>query len=389
LSGQGFGTVGADSGSIAFGHSTSHQGRIYQDNSTSDFFIENTYSSGDIAIKTNTGERLRITSAGNVGIGTASPADKLNISGGGLLVNTTSAGGVVVSSSVENGSSQFSTKNSNVSTPAEQFYVGNNLVHVDIGNKRGDLKFFTGTTERLRIDDSNGNVGIGITTPGYPLEVKDSQDTNFDSGIAVTRSAAAHSGYINMVGGSLNINVDDGRNIKFRDGGGSPNMTIGPTGDVDVAGALSKGSGSFKIAHPLESKRDTHNLVHSFLEGPQADLLYRGHVDLVDGVASVNIDTASGMTDGTFVLLCRDVQSFTTNESGWTAVRSSVDGNILTIEAQDNTCTDSISWMVVGERQDQHMYDTEWTDETGKVVVEPLIPEPEPEPEEEELTEEE
>jgi len=151
---------------------------------------------------------------------------------------------------------------------------------------------------------------------------------------------------------------------------------------------LSKGSGSFKIPHPLESKKDTHNLVHSFLEGPQADLLYRGRVDLVDGVASVNIDVASDMTDGTFVVLCRDIQSFTTNESGWTAVRSSVDGNILTIEAQDNTCTDSISWMVVGERQDQHMYDTEWTDENGKVVVEPLIPEPIPEPEEE-LTEEE
>ena len=91
------------------------------------------------------------------------------------------------------------------------------------------------------------------------------------------------------------------------------------------------------------------------------------------------------MTDGTFVILYRDIQSFTTNESGWTAVRSSVDGNILTIEAQDNTCTDSISWMVVGERQDDHMMDTDWTDENGKVIVEPLNPEEK----EEEVSEEE
>jgi hypothetical protein len=28
--------------------------------------------------------------------------------------------------------------------------------------------------------------------------------------------------------------------------------------------------------------------------------------------------------------------------------------------------------MVVGERHDQHMLDTEWTDENGKVIVEPL-----------------
>ena len=143
------------------------------------------------------------------------------------------------------------------------------------------------------------------------------------------------------------------------------------SGDLVVTGAISKGSGSFKIDHPIPSKKDTHHLVHSFLEGPQADLIYRGVVNLVGGSASVNIDTAARMTTGTFVLLCGNVQSFTSNESGWTAVKSSVSGNTLTITAQDNTCTDSVSWMVVGERKDQHMLDTNWTDENGRVIVEP------------------
>ena len=58
------------------------------------------------------------------------------------------------------------------------------------------------------------------------------------------------------------------------------------------------------------------------------------------------------MTDGTFVLLNRDIQCFTSNETGWGAVKGSVSGNILTITAQDNSSTDTISWMVVGERQD-------------------------------------
>ena len=31
--------------------------------------------------------------------------------------------------------------------------------------------------------------------------------------------------------------------------------------------------------------------------------------------------------------------------------------------------------MVIGERQDQHMMDTDWTDEQGRVIVEPLKPE--------------
>jgi hypothetical protein len=28
--------------------------------------------------------------------------------------------------------------------------------------------------------------------------------------------------------------------------------------------------------------------------------------------------------------------------------------------------------MVIGERKDKHMMDTDWTDENGKVIVEPL-----------------
>ncbi|MEL0014919.1 MAG: hypothetical protein VW715_06870 [Rhodospirillales bacterium] len=151
-------------------------------------------------------------------------------------------------------------------------------------------------------------------------------------------------------------------------------MALTQSGNLTVGGSLSKGSGSFRIKHPLPEKNETHDLVHSFVEAPQADNLYRGKATLVAGQATVNIDTMAGMTEGTFVLLNREVQCFTSNETGWTAVRGSVSGNILTIEAQDNTCTDTISWMVVGERQDEHMYDTDWTDENGKVIVEPLRP---------------
>lgn len=141
------------------------------------------------------------------------------------------------------------------------------------------------------------------------------------------------------------------------------------TGDLSVSGALSKGSGSFKIDHPL--KPETHHLVHSFVEAPQADNIYRGKVALVDGSATVNLDEAGRMTEGTFVALNGNIQCFTTNEDGWTAVRGSVSGNTLTILAQDASCTDTVSWLVIGERHDQHMIDTGWTDAAGRVITEP------------------
>ena len=144
--------------------------------------------------------------------------------------------------------------------------------------------------------------------------------------------------------------------------------------NVSIVGALSKGSGSFRIAHPLPALNETHDLVHSFIEGPQADLIYRGRVALIDGKATVNIDTAATMSDGTFELLCRDVQCFTSNETDWNHVRGSVAGNILTIECQDTASAATISWMVIGERQDKHMMDATWTDDNGRVIVEPLKP---------------
>jgi len=154
------------------------------------------------------------------------------------------------------------------------------------------------------------------------------------------------------------------------DASGTSTFKIQDAG-VDIAGALSKGSGSFKIDHPLPAKKDTHHLVHSFVEGPRADLIYRGVVTLSGGAATVDIDAAAGMTAGTFELLCRDVQCFTANETDWTAVRGSVSGSVLTIEAEDASCTAAISWMVVGERKDPHMVSTNWTDDDGRVIVEP------------------
>jgi hypothetical protein len=140
--------------------------------------------------------------------------------------------------------------------------------------------------------------------------------------------------------------------------------------NLRIDGTLSKGGGTFTIPHPLTSKKDTHHLNHSFIEGPQCDNIYRGNVTLSSGTATVNLDTVSNMTEGTFVVLNRDVQCFTTNETGWGAIKGSVSGNVLTINAQDGSSTDTISWMVVGERQDDIIKASNLTDDDGNLIVE-------------------
>ena len=145
-------------------------------------------------------------------------------------------------------------------------------------------------------------------------------------------------------------------------------MTITENG-VQVHGSLSKSSGSFRIDHPL--KPETHDLVHSFVEGPQADNLYRGKIELVDGRAVIDLDEWFGMTPGTFLALNRDLQAFVSNEDDWDAVRAKVMGSQLVIECQNARSKASVSWMVVGERQDNEIYESTLTDDYGKIIVEP------------------
>ena len=253
-----------------------------------------------------------------------------------------------------------------------------------------------GNANAFVVNGGTNRIGMGTNSPQGSLHIKDFVDSDGSDVTLVLQNGTANrqSAYQIMdEGGTVaaKLQYDNGGNTVSLGGVNNTSVTIlqnngaaisiDTSKNVTIAGSLSKGSGSFKIDHPLDSKKDTHHLVHSFIEGPQADLIYRGKVTLSSGTATVNIDTVSGMTSGTFVALNTNVQCFTNNESGWTAVKGSVSGNTLTITAQDNSCTDTISWMVIGERQDPHMKATNWTDSDGKVIVEPKKEEPKKEEE--------
>jgi len=110
-------------------------------------------TSCDMNFSTNGSDKMRITSAGNVGIGTTTPTlGKLQIesSGGDTLVN--------INNTTTNGSALYMT-----------VYTSGSLISSGriLQDNSGNMRFFTGTssdTERMRIT-SGGNVGIG--SAGY------------------------------------------------------------------------------------------------------------------------------------------------------------------------------------------------------------------------------
>jgi len=146
-------------------------------------------------------------------------------------------------------------------------------------------------------------------------------------------------------------------------------MTISTTG-VNIVGALSKGSGTFDIEHPLYPNTNKR-LVHSFIEGPRCDLIYRGTVALTNGSAIVYIDKQctytqeDAMDNGTFEALCANPDIFLQNRTGFNRVVGSIYRGILTITCENNIATDMISWMVVAERKDPFVKNWNRTDSNG------------------------
>ncbi|MEX0920304.1 MAG: hypothetical protein WDZ69_01835, partial [Candidatus Pacearchaeota archaeon] len=105
------------------------------------------YSSGEI------GTSLFLENTGNVGIGTTSPQNLLNVAGDGNFTGDLHVGGTLYDGSGSNVSDTY--------VP----YTGA-LRNVDLGANN-----FTVDTNVLHVDSTSDNVGIGTTSPGYQLDV--------------------------------------------------------------------------------------------------------------------------------------------------------------------------------------------------------------------------
>jgi hypothetical protein len=218
-------------------------------------------TSGGGAVAT-TSERIYITAAGNVGIGTSSPADRLSVNG-----NASFGASIITGTGLTTGDAQLELGgNRSGDGPAYMDlhavaggdfnsrivrYGGTNggmdIVNLGTGGMvlsqegAAPMVFKTVATERLRID-SSGNVGIGTTGAGYRLDIA-SGDTSAGLGYAMRlrSNATATAAAIQFTNSA--VSTQNGL-IACTDTGG---MTMQSDGASSVLAFRTNGNERFRI----------------------------------------------------------------------------------------------------------------------------------------------
>ena len=131
----------------------------------------------DIAFGTNNTERLRITSSGDLGIGTTSPDRTIHCH---KSSNTTNVRVKFSNSTTGEGASDGFEIGINASDPAQAVLVN---------NENSPMAFFTNASERMRIT-SDGKVGVGTTAPEAKFSVND--QTNPDIALMYQGTTGGH-----------------------------------------------------------------------------------------------------------------------------------------------------------------------------------------------------
>jgi hypothetical protein len=141
----------------------------------------------DLVFRTNATEKMRILSAGNIGMGSTSPTENLQI-------ERTGSAAVSLISGAANASSLYFGSSAN-------HFLGN----IRYDNSNNSMNFWTNNTPNRLVILNNGNVGIGTSTPSASLTVLG----NFDAGIGnvVNHSQSMAMGSGNTVSGAVSAAI--------------------------------------------------------------------------------------------------------------------------------------------------------------------------------------
>jgi hypothetical protein len=171
-----------------------------------------------------TTERLRITAAGLVGVGTSTPSDYESGKNNLVVANTGGNAGLTIATSATGyGEIAFAD-----GTVGNQKYRG----QISYDHTNDKLVFYSAATTAVTIDASQ-RVGIGVSSPGFPLSVSGNSGTD----VAI----------VNGIGGAAYFGVAGNKPINFETNG-STKMSISAGGSVGI--------GTTAAGNILEARKD-------------------------------------------------------------------------------------------------------------------------------------
>lgn len=116
-------------------------------------------------------------------------------------------------------------------------------------------------------------------------------------------------------------------------------------GNVNVVGSIAKGSGTFKIDHPLDP--ENKYLYHSFVESPDMMNIYNGNIVTDEqGYATVTLPDYFDALNKEFRYQLTVIGTF-----AQAIIKEEINGNSFKI--QTNAGNVKVSWMVTGVRKDK------------------------------------
>jgi hypothetical protein len=292
----------------------------YEDGNTAMSF--GTTTAHELKFLTSNTERMQITSAGSVGIGTSSPSELLHVSGASSPAIRVTATNTPVSvsmqaddatgflSTVTNHPLVFRTNNAErmrVTASGDVEVKGGNELKVYRGDNAsyGSMKYLTGSgglqfndqnsdgisfvrggsNETMRIDGATGNVGVGVTpSAAYKMQVAVATNT-------VSTGSPAAGSIFNVSGGTTT--VGDGVSLQL----------------TNVSGAKETG---WRISAVTAS-------------GNNGDLVFNGYAGGADYPERMRIDSSGNlalMTDGAeFKLYYTEPRKFISNSGASVTIK--------------------------------------------------------------------
>ena len=304
------------SGATAF-LATHGDKQIFLGNDTSANYLWG-YSNHNLLFGTNNQTRLTITSTGTVGIGTSSPSNLLHCSRTSttayssssttndstvLLQNLGAAGHSTLEFQCKSSGTTQTGKATISATPEA---ASSRATSLTFGTRNAS----SAMEERMRIN-SSGAVGIGTTTPYYPLEVKAATNAYITTeratkaggqvGIQIRGASGGKDWYLYQHTNSNTLqlyNNTDGNLIAFNENG----MSFGYSGDgIDFSNASPSGSGTVASSLLDDYEEGTFSPILKASTSTTGQVTGNGRYTKVGNIVHCNIDfegvNASGIPD--------------------------------------------------------------------------------------------